>query len=321
MKKWFFAMVVLLTALAGCQASPTPEEVLAEMAAALNAGDVNAAMACFADDAVVKLVPALPPGSPDTYSGAEAIGAWFESLVAGNFEIDVEVLDVDGDTVTTRTSTWMDATREMGVAPLVATETYTIRDGKIRGFTWAISEESMASVQAAMAPPSPQEVLAEMAAALNRGDVDAAVAFFTEDAVVKLVPALPPGSPDTYSGAEEIRGWFEELVAGNFEIDVEVLDVEGDTVTTRTSTWMDATREMGVAPLVATETYTIRDGKIRGFTWAISDESMAKVQAALATPTPSPPPPTATPEPTLAPELVKATVTDPDVLKAPENKR
>jgi ketosteroid isomerase-like protein len=310
MKKWFFAMVVLLTALAGCQASPTPEEVLAEMAAALNAGDVNAAMACFADDAVVKLVPALPPGSPDTYSGAEAIGAWFESLVAGNFEIDVEVLDVDGDTVTTRTSTWMDATREMGVAPLVATETYTIRDGKIRGFTWAISEESMASVQAAMAPPSPQEVLAEMAAALNRGDVDAAVAFFTEDAVVKLVPALPPGSPDTYSGAEEIRGWFEELVAGNFEIDVEVLDVEGDTVTTRTSTWMDATREMGVAPLVGTETYTIRDGKIRGFTWAISDESMAKVQAALATPTPSPPPPTATPEPTLTPELIKATVTD-----------
>jgi hypothetical protein len=76
---------------------------------------------------------------------------------------------------------------------------------------------------------------------------------------------------------------------------------------------MDPTREMGVAPLVATEVYTIRDGKIRGFTWTISDDSLAKVQAAMApppetpapptpTPTPTPPPPTSTPlPPTAAP--------------------
>lgn len=118
--------------------------------------------------------------------------------------------------------------------------------------------------------------------ALNAGDVNAAMALFTADAVVKLVPALPPGSPDTFTGAEEIRAWFEELVAMNFEIGIEVLQVEGDTVTTRTSTWVDATREMGVAPLVATEVYTVQDGKIKGFTWTISDESLAKVQAAMA---------------------------------------
>jgi ketosteroid isomerase-like protein len=126
--------------------------------------------------------------------------------------------------------------------------------------------------------------------ALNAGDVDAAMAFFTDDAVVKLVPALPPGSPDTYTGAEEIRAWFEELAAMNFEIHIEVLQVEGDTVTTRTSTWVDSTREMGVAPLVATEVYTVLDGKIKGFTWTISDESLAKIQAAL------PPPPSLTVE-------------------------
>jgi len=152
MKKLCLTLIVLLIALLGCQQQPNPEEMLADMESALDAGDVDATMALFADDAVVKLVPALPPGSPDTYSGAEEIRGWFDELMAGNFEIDVEVLDVDGDTVTTRTSTWMDATREMGVAPLVATETYTIRDGKIRGFTWAISDESLAKIQAAMAP-------------------------------------------------------------------------------------------------------------------------------------------------------------------------
>jgi hypothetical protein len=152
MKKWFLAFAVLLIALTGCQSQPSPEDILADLESALNAGDVDGAMAFFADDAVVKLVPALPPGSPDTYSGLEEIRGWFEELVAGNFEIDVDVLDVDGDTVATRTSTWMDATRELGVAPLVATEVYTFRQGKIRGFTWSISDESMARVQAAMAP-------------------------------------------------------------------------------------------------------------------------------------------------------------------------
>ncbi len=152
MKKLCLTLIVLLIALLGCQTQPEPEEVLANMVDALNASDVDATMACFADDAVVKLVPALPPGSPDTYSGAQEIRSWFEELVAGNFQIEVDVVDVEGDTVTTKTSTWMDATREMGVAPLIATETYTIRDGTIMGFTWAISEASLAKIQAAMAP-------------------------------------------------------------------------------------------------------------------------------------------------------------------------
>ena len=119
MKKWLLALVIVAIALGGCQAPPSPEDILADVESALNAGDVDAAMAFFSEDAVVKLVPALPAGSPDTYTSAEEIHGWFEELVAGNFEIDVEVLDVDGDTVTTRTSTWMEATREMGVAPLV----------------------------------------------------------------------------------------------------------------------------------------------------------------------------------------------------------
>jgi len=140
------------------------------------------------------------------------------------------------------------------------------------------------------APPSPEKVLAGMEAALNAGDVDAAMVFFTADAVLKFVPALPPGSPDTITGAQEIRAWLEELVAAHFQIDVEVLKVEGDTVTTRTKTWMDPTREMGIAPLVATEVYTFQAGKIKGFTWTVSDESLAKIQAAMAAPTATPAP-------------------------------
>jgi hypothetical protein len=81
----------------------------------------------------------------------------------------------------------------------------------------------------------PAAVVMAIVEPLNAGDIDAAMAFFADDAVVKLVPAIPPDSPDTFTGAEEIRAWFEELVAMNFEIHIEILQVEGDTVTTRTS--------------------------------------------------------------------------------------
>jgi hypothetical protein len=159
MRKVFLVLTVVLVVLAGCQARSNPEAMLGAMEKALNAGDIDAALADFADDAVVKLEPALPPGSPDTYVGKEEIHAWFEELVAGNFEINIEVLKAEGDTVTTRTSTWMDATREMGVAPLVATEVYTIQAGKIKGFTWTISQGSLAKIQAAMSPPLQEAII------------------------------------------------------------------------------------------------------------------------------------------------------------------
>lgn len=159
MKQMLPVLTVVLIVLAGCQAPAKPEAILAAMEKALNAGDVDAALGPFAADAVVKVIPALPPGSPDTYAGKEEIRTWLEELVAQNFEINIEVLQVEGDTVTTRTSTWMDATREMGVAPLVATEVYTIQGGKIKGFIWTISEESLAKVQAALSPPLQEAII------------------------------------------------------------------------------------------------------------------------------------------------------------------
>jgi hypothetical protein len=120
-------------------------------------------------------------------------------------------------------------------------------------------------------------VLQAMEEALNTGDVDAAMALFTDDAVVTLA-----FFEETYTGAEEIRVWFEELVAGNFELQLEILQIDGDTVTTKTTTWIDFTREMEIAPLVAEEVYTFQNGKIMGFTWTPTDETVAKIQTAMA---------------------------------------
>ena len=142
---------------------------------------------------------------------------------------------------------------------------------------WAI-----ALLVSACQTSSPEDVVLSQVEPWNSGDIEAAMALYTEDAAVKIQPAIPPGSPDQHSGKAALRAWFEELVAMNFEIDVEVVEVDGDTVTTRTKTWVDPTRQLGVAPLVATEVYTVEDGKIAGWTWTLTDESMRALESATA---------------------------------------
>jgi hypothetical protein len=151
------AFALLLTA---CQSASSAEEVVLAAAEPWNTGDVEAAMDFYNDDTVVKFEPAAfstLTGAPSQYSGMAELRAWFEELKEMNFTIEVDVVAVDGNTVTTETRTWVDATRDLGVAPLVATEVYAVEDGKITGWTWTLSESSFEQVQMAiqaLAPPA-----------------------------------------------------------------------------------------------------------------------------------------------------------------------
>lgn len=115
---------------------------------------------------------------------------------------------------------------------------------------------------------------------LNAGDLDGSLAFWTDDATFQVV-GLPTGL-ETYTGKEQIRSVLKDNVDNHFKELVEVLKTEGDTVTTRTTSWHDFTRQLGVAPLAATEVYVVKNGKIASLTWTITPESLAKLQAALA---------------------------------------
>jgi len=122
----------------------------------------------------------------------------------------------------------------------------------------------------------PAAVVIAMVEPLNTGDMDAMMGYWADDAVMKVVHL-----DAIYTGAEEIRAMFEGLVAQNFEMHIEeVLQVEGDTVTTRTSMGTDDTRALGVS-IVSTQVYTVQDGKIKGLTCSWSQESLAALQAAM----------------------------------------
>jgi hypothetical protein len=165
MKKSLFILSLGLIMLAACQAQLKPVDVVLGAVKGWDAGDIDASkidasLAYYADDAVINLV-GLPPGQPDTFSSKGQIRSWWEELTAQHFNMTVEILSTEGDTVTTKTLTWMDWSRKVGIAPLEATEEYVIKDGKIVSQTWTITEASKAKLMAALAPtpvPLPTEL-------------------------------------------------------------------------------------------------------------------------------------------------------------------
>ena len=131
----------------------TPEEVVKAMIEAESAGDVEAQVALFADDAVYSILPP-PPDMPEPIVGTDAIRARRVGIAAVNAENSTEITGVDGNTVTTLSRYSDDDLRGMGLDFIEGTEEYVIEDGKIVAYTWTMTEESLANMMAAMPPPA-----------------------------------------------------------------------------------------------------------------------------------------------------------------------
>ena len=287
MNKFSLVLTVVLIAVVGCTSAPIPstpepmpqaepEEVINLAIDAWNAGDVDALKALFAHDAVAHF-----PDWGDTESGAEEIAAWIDDLAAVNFVIEPESVETKGDTVTVVAKVWADPTRELGVAPLVTTDVYTVQGGKITSQTSTLTEESAAKLMAAMAP-QPSAVVTAYVEAINAGDLETAMALCHEEAYADATPMLLPGFPDPSAGMkEDARARLEKAVALNVEIETEILSVDGDTVTARSQVCSDYLRTLDAAPLVANEVIEVRDGQVQSWNRTITDSSLEKLEESL----------------------------------------
>ena len=284
-KKMFIvllAMVIIFALNSSLYAQETdPAKVLNALADSLNAGDVDAAITLYAPDAVFH-IETPPAGLPGTYSGLKEIRGWLEVLVGMHFKIEgVEILKVEGDKLNVRVKSSSDFARGFNIAFLEHMEEHIIQGGKIKSHTSAFTPETMEKLQSAMANQAEKEnVLTAMADALNAGDVEVTMALFTDDAIVKIF--FGNVLPESYIGSEQIRPLMEDLIAMHFKIQIEILQVLGDIAVTRSKTWNDETIQLDIAPLDMVEIYPFEDGKIKGFASILTDESLAKIQAALA---------------------------------------
>ena len=128
----------------------------------------------------------------------------------------------------------------------------------------------------------PVAVVTALYEAINAGDVEAAVALFADGAIMN-VPVPPPNMPAKYTGKAEIRLWLESEVAQHTEYVLNETHIDEGTVTATISLSDDILQGLGIAPLEMTDEFIIQDGKITARTLVPTNESVAKMQAAVAT--------------------------------------
>jgi hypothetical protein len=144
-------LVVFVLPVAVYAQESDPATVINAANDAWNAGDADALKALYADDAIVSF-----PDWGDVLTGREQIDEWIEGLVASNFAIEPESIQVEGDKVTIVAKAWADESRALGIAPLVTTDVYTVEAGLITSQTSTLTEESAAKLMAAMAAMEPE---------------------------------------------------------------------------------------------------------------------------------------------------------------------
>lgn len=209
------ALALCVSALVACAAPtptatpvppPDPAALIKSLVDALNAGNEDAAIAFYADDAVRTQQPP-PSGQSGVWTGKEQIRGVTKGMIADHFSVELSNLKVAGDKVTYTCTFYMDTYRKMGVAPLVVSEEAVFEKGKIKSQNVTVTPESLAKIQAAMAaaqakaaPPAKRvlvlitvETSNDMELMLTK-EVGVMVSML-EKAGYKTVVASPSGQP------------------------------------------------------------------------------------------------------------------------------
>ena len=128
------SIMVLATTLALLSASVTrgqeadPAAIFRQYAEAVNAGDVDGALALFTEDATWVRGGRCPPGA---CAGQAAVRAELETEVANNHRSDIIDIQVTDSTLTARAEFQTDRTREAGVERIVLAYTVELRGDQI----------------------------------------------------------------------------------------------------------------------------------------------------------------------------------------------
>lgn len=131
-----------------------------------------------------------------------------------------------------------------------------------------------------------------MDAALNNHDSDAALALFSDSAVVSdlsdiaCLPGPPPfcGGYNVFTSRVQIRGWLLQLIKDDIAVrEIGSFTVAADNITWTLEVTVNEYRRLNVAPLAAAAEAVVHGGKIDSLTMALTQESIAKLNQAYST--------------------------------------
>lgn len=127
---------------AGAQDYVAPEDFpVAGAYTAMAAGDIDAAVGYFAEDAVMVIVPVMDEAPPpwadkEALVGREEIGAWLSYLAADNSSMDIFDLEMTEHRAMFAGYFNGDHFRELGMESIPSEGAAIIVDGLIQGLMW-----------------------------------------------------------------------------------------------------------------------------------------------------------------------------------------
>lgn len=139
---------------------------------------------------------------------------------------------------------------------------------------------------ASTAVPEPTDdpdaaIVMEMIARANAEDYAGAAQLVADDMMAYFI-GMPPTGMEIYWGKDQFQTFLEECCTGqHFAWEVIPERVEDGVVYAQSKTWMDFTRELGVAPNSWHEVFVVEDGKITLYVSTITEESLARFKPIL----------------------------------------
>jgi predicted ester cyclase len=129
-------------------------------------------------------------------------------------------------------------------------------------------------------PTDPESVYRAEYEAQNAGDTSAS--RFAQDVVSIPIPTVPGADP-VFIGWEAIHKITEEVVAAHAYVDLRDFQVNGDMATFTVLVTADFFRDLGITePLEHSGVAIVRDGLIQFEAWVMTEESQARLAAAIA---------------------------------------
>ena len=127
-----------------------PAEVIEAYIAAANAGDLEAILALYDDDAFHIALPS-PDGSAGVCVGKEQFTMWYEQSLANGDRVELEdgSLAVDGNQASFVTRISSEPWRKLGLEALEAHSEVVVVDGRIMTHVVLLTPESVRHLQAA----------------------------------------------------------------------------------------------------------------------------------------------------------------------------
>ena len=189
-----FALFASATLVATAQETD-PESVLRSLFDALNAKDIDRALAFVTDDTVITIVMAP---NRFVFTGKEEIRGWWQhTQIEENTFAEVGEFRVEGDKASWSASISTDPWRALDVAPIHCSAESIVQDGLLKSHTFTISAESIARLQIAENKAITRRFMEDI---WNKGDMAAADELIAED-FVNRSPA--PGAPMDREGLKQ----------------------------------------------------------------------------------------------------------------------